>query len=545
MTVRLDLASRERVRRPRRSVTTMQAHDLLALVIVLLAVIPVLYLVWRAAEGGERTLTTLMHPRTGQLLLRSVGLAAAVAGTSVVVALPLAFLTERVAVPGRRWIGVLVALPLAVPSYLTAYAVVAAFGPRGALASLLDRWVGSFRLPEVYGFFGAWLTLTLVTYPYSYLAVRAALRGLDPAFEEVARTLGTGRWIRFWRVTVPLLGPAVMSGMLLAALYTLSDFGAIAILRYPTLTYSVYNQYRLSFDRSAAAGLALLLVSVAVMLALAAREWQRRVAFYRTVGVRRPQAALRLRWWGWLLVLASSVFPTLALGLPVGMALYWFARARAIGEVLPSVGEPLVNTLWVGLLAGAVTVAAAFPVSRSVVRGRRRLATMLDVPLWIAYGLPGIVLALALVSVSVRFAPWLYQTIPLLIFGYTLRFLSEAVGTLRGTLVQQNPRLEEAARTLGMRPWQVWVKVQLPLTVPGLVNAYAAVFLTTVKELPVTLLLSPIDFRTLSTTVWNATADAFWSHAALPALLLLGVGVAPMGLLGWWQERAEGRSGIQ
>ena len=132
MTVRLDLASRERVRRPRRSVTTMQAHDLLALVIVLLAVIPVLYLVWRAAEGGERTLTTLMHPRTGQLLLRSVGLAAAVAGTSVVVALPLAFLTERVAVPGRRWIGVLVALPLAVPSYLTAYAVVAAFGPRGA-----------------------------------------------------------------------------------------------------------------------------------------------------------------------------------------------------------------------------------------------------------------------------------------------------------------------------------------------------------------------------------------------------------------------------
>ncbi len=532
----------ERVRRWRTG--QLGITEWLALGVAALALAPIAYLVWRALEGGQQSLAALQHPRTATLVLRSVVLAAVVALSSVLLALPLAWLTERVAVPGRRLWATLLALPLAVPSYLMAYAVVALLGPRGALAGLVERLFGVERLPELYGFWGAWLTLTLVTYPYSYLPLRAAFARFDTALEDAARTLGTPSPFVFWRVTLPLLRPALMTGVLLSALYTLADFGAIAILRYPTLTFSIYNQYRLSFDRSAAAALALLLVGLSTLLVLAERYWRHRAVLYRATGVPRPAVRRPLDARSWPLLLLAGGVLVLGLGLPFGVAGYWLVRALAIGETLPPVWDALRNSLSVGVLAAVLTVALAFPVARAAARGRAAVARMLDIPLWIAYGLPGIVMALALVSLSVQALPWLYQTLLLLLLGYALRFLPEAAGTLRSVLSQQNPRWEEAARTLGRRPWRVWLEVQLPLAFPGVVSALVLVFLTTVKELPVTLLLSPIGFTTLATAVWGATTDAFWSHAAVPALVLLLVGVVPMGLLSWWQERRGRARGV-
>ncbi|MCX7623505.1 MAG: iron ABC transporter permease [Thermomicrobium sp.] len=523
-----------------RSVSGFDLGAVLSVVLAALALAPLAYLVWRTLEGGESALAALVRPRTRELVIRSVLLAGAVASTSAVIGLALAWLTERVDLSGRRLLAVLFALPLAVPSYLTAYALVAVFGPRGVLAGALERAFGFERLPEFYGFFGAWFTLTLVTYPYAYLSVRAALRGVDPTLEDAARLLGHGRFCTFLRVTLPLLRPGIVSGMLLSALYTLADFGAIAILRYPTLTYSIYNQYRLSFDRSAAAALALLLVAISAMLVVAERRWRRRAAFYRLVGVARSQPRGRPRWWAWGVLAIGLALVGTALGAPAGIAAYWLWRARMLGEALPSVSEPLVHSLVVGIGAATLTVSAGFLVARTIVRTGGRMASALDLPLWISYALPGIVLALALVSLTAQFLPFLYQTLALLFVGYLLRFLPEAVGTLRSVLLQQNPRLEEAARTLGMRPWRAWLRVQLPLALPGFGSAFALVFLTTVKELPVTLLLSPIGFPTLATTIWNATAEAYWSHAALPTLLLLSIGVVPMGFFNWWQERTLG-----
>jgi len=530
-------------RRVQRRSVRLSSDAVLALLVIGLALSPLAYLLWRAVEGGERSLAALLHPRTGELLLRSLALAAAVALSSAACGLPLAWLTERVALPGRRFFAVLFALPLAVPSYLTAYALVAILGPRGALAGALERVFGLERLPEIYGFAGAWLTLTLVTFPYAYLSLRATLRGLDPTFEDAARVLGQGRGTTFLRVTLPLLRPGLVAGMLLAALYTLGDFGAIAVLRYPTLTYSIYNQYRLSFDRSAAAALAVLLVFLSAVIVVGERQWRRRGAYHRSTGSRRPPSRVPPRWWSWLLLVAALLLVGLALGAPVSVALYWWWRAWTIGEALPAVTEPFLNSLAVGAGAALLTVCLAFPVARVVLRQQGRLARVLDVPLWVVYALPGIVLALALVSLAAQRLPFLYQTVPLLLLGYALRFLPEAVGTLRAVLAQQSPRLEEAARTLGLRSWQAWLHVQLPLALPGLASAVTLVFLTTIKELPVTLLLSPIGFSTLATAVWNATADAYWSHAALPTLLLVVVGVFPMGILGFWQERERDREG--
>ncbi|GBD17954.1 Molybdenum transport system permease protein ModB [bacterium HR27] len=523
--------------------TRPSGEFVLAMLVTSLALCPLAYLAWRAGEGGERSLAALWHPRTGELLLRSVGLAITVAVTSALCGLPLAWITERVALPGRRVFAVLFALPLAVPSYLTAFALVAVLGPRGALADLLDRAVGLERLPEMYGFAGAWGTLTLVTFPYAYLSIRAALRGLDPTLEDAARVLGESRRAAFSLVTLPLLRPAIVAGMLLSALYALGDFGAIAVLRYPTLTYSIYNQYRLSFDRSAAATLALLLVVLSAAAVVAERRWRRRAVFYRSVGTRRPASLQPPTWWAWLVLGGGLSLVGLALGAPVSVAAYWWWRARVLSEDMPAVGQAFLNSLLVGFAAAVLTVCLALPVARVVSQSQTSFARLLDVPLWVAYSLPGIVLALSIVSLTARFLPFLYQTIPLLLLGYALRFLPEATGTLKAVFAQQNPRLEEAARTLGLRRWSIWWRVRLPLAFPGLVAALTLVFLTTVKELPITLLLSPIGFSTLVTVVWNATAEAYWTHAALPTLLLVAIGVIPMVLLGLWQERVQSGQG--
>lgn len=510
----------------------LSADKALAVAIVGIALAPLVYLVYRSLQGGEQVLTALSHPRTAQLVLRSIALAGVVALSSVILAFPLAWLTERALFPARRILLILWTLPLAIPSYLFAYAVVATFGPRGALAQRMSDLLNLEQLPPLYGFGGAWFVLTMITFPYSYLTLRAAITRLDPSYEEAARTLGVSSLEIHRRLTVPLLRPALAASFLLSALYTLGDFGAIAVLRYPTLTYSIYNQYRLSFDRSAAAVLALLLVSLTTLLVLLERHWQRQAVLYRVTGTPRTSQHQRPPLWGWFVLGFGALWGLTAVGLPFGVALFWFLRALQLGESFPSVWEPLRNSLTVGALAALLTTLAAIPVARVLTRESSSWAgRLLDLPLWISYSLPGIVLALALVSLSVQVLPWLYQTLPLLLLGYTLRFLTEAVGSLRAVLLQQNPRLEEAARTLGATSLVAWLRIQLPLSLSGISSAAALVFLTTIKELPVTLILSPIGFPTLATSVWNATADAYWSHAALPTLLLLGLGVIPMSVL--------------
>ncbi|MEZ4531421.1 MAG: ABC transporter permease subunit [Thermomicrobiales bacterium] len=187
-------------------------------------------------------------------------LAGAVSVTAALIAVPLAWLTLRADLPGRRVFAAVAILPLVIPSYVGAIAYVAALGPRGDLHGWLQGWFGIETIPSIYGFFGAWLILSLFTYPYVYLNVSAALAGLDPSIEDAARGLGRGPLATFFRITLPMLRPSILAGMLLSALYTVSDFGVVTLLRYDSLTRAIYVQYRASFDRSYAAALSLVLI---------------------------------------------------------------------------------------------------------------------------------------------------------------------------------------------------------------------------------------------------------------------------------------------
>lgn len=503
-----------------------------ALVIGGLLLLSPVYLTVRSLGAGAEFWEAFLRLRTLEILLRTLLLVATVTTASIVVAVPLAWLTARTDLPLARLWGVLTALPLVIPSYVAGFIMVVALGPRGMLQGWLEGPLGIERLPDINGFPGALLTLTLLSYPYVMLTVRGALRRLDPALEESSRGLGYGSWGTFWRVTLPLLRPAITAGGLLVGLYTLSDFGAVSLLRYETFTWAIFVQYNGAIDRTLGAAFSLALVVLALGLLAGEFGTRGRSRYYRVdQGAARPVETVALGRWRWPAV-GFCIGVTLAgLALPMAVLVYWVVRGVGAGEPLLLLWGDAWNSLYVSGLAALATIAAAFPVAALEVRYPGLLSSLLERITYVGFALPGIAVALGLVFFGANFAGFLYQSLGLLILAYGILFLPAAVGSLRSSLLQVSPGVEEAARSLGRGPLRVFVTVTLPLVGPGIGAGAALVFLLTMKELPATLILQPIGFSTLATAVWSAAAEAFFARAAAPALLLIAVSAGPLAFL--------------
>jgi iron(III) transport system permease protein len=489
---------------------------------VALVSLPLAYLVIRTAGGGADAWEVLGRGRTLELVAQTAVLVGAVTVAAVGVGVPLAWLVTRTDLPGRRFWAVAAALPLVIPSYVAALVLLAAFGPKGLLQRLLEGPFGVERIPDIYGFSGAFLALTLATYPYVYVLTAAALRGLDPALEEVSRSLGRSPFTTFRRVTLPVLRPSIGAGGLLVALYTLSDFGAVSLMQYGSLTRAIFLQYKALFDRTPAAVLALVLVVLTgIILVLEARA-RGRAAYHRpSPGAARIAGRVELGPWRWPALAFCASIVGLALALPLAVIGYWLARAVSLGEPFRPVWEAALNSVLASALAAGAAVVAALPVAALAVRRRSPWTGALERLSYASNALPGIVIALSLVFFAANYATPIYQTLVLLVFAYVVRFYPQAVAGAHSAFLRVNPRVEEAARGLGRSPPHVFATVTVPLVAPGLIAGAALVFLSTMKELPATLLLRPIGFDTLATEVWTATTVGFYSRAALPALLLI------------------------
>lgn len=500
------------------------------LAVAALGIVPIAYLAILAGSSQDAA-DLVLRDRTIGVLLRTLALAATVTAASVLVGVPIAWLTTRSDLPARRAWTILSLLPLVVPSYVGGYAVVAAFGPRGALQSLLEP-LGVARLPELYGFPGAALTLTLFSFPYVVLSVRGALLRLDPAYEEVSRSLGRGPWRTFLTVTLPQLRPAITGGALLVALYSLADFGAVSLLQFDSFTRAIYVQYRASFDPTLAAVLALMLVACTAVLLLAEGRFRGRARYHRSGGgASRARRTVELGGWRWPALALCAVVVGIALGVPVVTIGFWLARGLSAGELGPSVWIPAANSVLASGLAAILAVIASVPVAVLAVRHRGIIGSIVERATYAGFALPGIVIGLAFVFVAARYLPVVYQTLPLLLIAYLVRFVPEAVGTTRASLLQVSPRLEEVARTLGRAPGAVLREVTLPIIRPGLIAGGALVFLTAMKELPTTIMLAPTGFDTLAVRIWSTTSEGFFARAAPPALLMILVAGASMWLL--------------
>jgi iron(III) transport system permease protein len=493
--------------------------------------LPILYLVLRAASGDASALDSVLRPQTLETLGRTVWLAFWVTLLSIGIALPLAWLTTRTDLPGRRLWAVLTPLPLVVPSYVGAYLFVSALGPRGLLQSLLEQPFGVTRLPEIYGFPGALLVLTLLNYPFLLLSLRAALHRIDPALEEAAASLGLNRWQTFWRVTLPQLRPAVTTGSLLVILYVLRDFGAVAIMRYNTFTRVIYIQYQNSFDRAAAASLALVLIGLSLIVLLVEVRARGRARLDSPNRRNRRPTRLALGRWRWPALMFCGFIVLVSLVMPAGFLAYWLLRGLAAGQALSGLWAAAGNSLLASGLAALAATLAALPIAILEVRRNNSASRLLERISYIAFALPGIVIALALVFFGANYAPALYQTLAMLVLAYVILFLPQIVGTVRTSLLQVHPNMEEAGRGLGKSTIEVFARITLPLVRPGIAAGAALVFLTAMKELPATLLLAPSGFSTLATSVWSSVSEAFFARAAAPALLLVLLSSLPMALL--------------
>ncbi|MEX2421757.1 MAG: iron ABC transporter permease, partial [Actinomycetota bacterium] len=497
-----------------------------------LVALPIAYLLLRSSEATPSSWDLILRNRTVWLALRTIGLAAAVTAAAIAIGVPAAWLVVRSDLPMRRLWATLFVLPLAFPSYVGAFALLSALGPRGIVQGVLEGPFGIQRLPDIGGFSGAFLALTLFTYPLVYLVVAASLRSLDPSFEESSLTLGMSRRTSFLRVTIPLLRPSIAAGGLLVGLYVIHDFGAVSIMRFPTFTQAIFLQYRAAFDRTPAAILSLMLVALALAVVLAERRASGRARYYRSgAGTPRPPQPVALGRWRWPALAFAGTVVTLALILPVSVLIYWLVRGLSAGIPANVTLAATGGSVLASAGGATATLVLAFPIAIVAVRFPGRLARAAQTISYAGYALPGLVVALSLVFFAAAYAPALYQSLVLMIGAYVILFLPQAVEPVRGGLLQLDPRVEEAARVLGQNRVSVLRRVVLPLLSGPAFAALALVFLTVMKELPATLLLRPTGFETLSTRVWTSASAGLYSRAALPALILVAVSAIPAWLL--------------
>jgi iron(III) transport system permease protein len=485
------------------------------------------YLVVRAAES-EDLWAQLTDESTVTAFANTVLLSVTVTAASVLIAVPLAWLSGRTDLPLQRVWTVLLALPLAVPSFVGGYVMVSALGPGGMVQDLLEPF-GVHDLPSIYGFWGSWFVLTLLSYPYVFIQVRAALRRVDPSLEEASRSLGKGPWQTFFRVNLSQLKPAISAGALLIALYTVSEFGAVAMLRFDTLTPLVYLQYTTSFDRASAAALGLPLIGLALLFVIVDGMTRGQARYYARQ--QRPPLQLKLGRWRWPAFAFCTLVALLGIGVPVAVIVYWLVQGISQDNGTAFVADAVVNSGRASGMAAVGAALACLPIALLSVRYPGWFSGVLEKLSYSGQALPAITIALALVFFAANYLTALYQTIWVLVFAYTVRFMPEALGATRNALLQVNPSTEEAARSLGSGPIRAFTRVTLPQIVPGVSAGMVLVFLTAMKELPITILLSPIGFDTLATEIWNATTEAFFTRAALPSLILLAISGAAVMLM--------------
>lgn len=477
----------------------------LAVLFSVMALLPLGFVAAVGIETGWPTIKALVfRPRVGELLSNTLWLTLLAVPICIALGVAVAWLTERTALAGRLLWSALAVAPLAIPAFVQSYA-----------------WVSA--APSLHGLSAGVFLSVLAYYPFIYMPVAAVLRRLDPTLEDVAASLGTPPWKVFFRVVLPQLRLAICGGALLVALHLLAEYGLYVMIRFDTFTTAIYDQFQSTFSGPAANMLAgvLALCCLAILLL---ESVSRGKARYARIGAgaareqkRRPLSNVAA--WGAQLLLLTLVM--LAMGVPLLVLCRWLWLGGVENWLHADLWHSLRQTLMLGAGGALLTTACAVPIAWLGVRYPRRLFRLLEGCNYITSSLPGIVTALALVTVTIHYARPVYQTEVTLFLAYLLMFMPRALINLRAGIAQAPVELENVARSLGRSPARALWSVTMRLAAPGAAAGAALVFLGVSNELTATLLLSPLGTRTLSTGFWALTSEIDYVAAAPYAMLMI------------------------
>ena len=509
--------------------------------VALFVAFPLAYIFIRALGAEPEAWGRLMQTRIWKLLGNTLLLVIAVTSGALLTGVSMAWFTERTDLPGRKIFRWMLAMPLAIPAYIGGIVHLALLRPRGGyVPQMLESIFGqSVFTPSPLGFGGAAFILTLFTYPYVYLLSAAAFRSLHASLEEASRTFGRSPFQTLFQVTLPALRPGLAAGALLVALDILAEYGTVALLRYETFSSAIFVQLSGRYDRSAASVLSGILVALAILILWSELRLQGRARFTQVESNWRPAPPAMLGKWRVPAFLLVMGVVSASLLIPVIVLIVWSFQAFHDTQTLATVfhtgsqgfGSYVWNSLWSSGLAALIAVILSLPVVLLSVRFPNQFSRFVSRFCQVGYAIPGVVIALSLVLLVNRLFPFLYATPFVVVIAYVLRHMPQAVRASESALSQLSPSLEEAARTLGRTSFQTFIQVTLPLILSGLMAGGSLVFLTSLKELPATLLLRPAGFDTLAVRVWMWATEGFYFQAAPVALLLVLASAFPLYFL--------------
>ncbi|MCY0905580.1 iron ABC transporter permease [Arthrobacter sp. H14-L1] len=497
---------------------------LISVLIAAFALLPLGYVAVMTVGAGWETISALVfRPRVAELLMNTIALVVITVPLCVVLGVGGAWLVERTSLRGHRGWSLLLAAPLAIPAFVNSYA-----------------WVSA--IPSLSGIFGGVLISTLSYFPLVYIPVAATLSRMDPALEQSGASLGLGSWRVFARVVLPQLRLAMAGGALLVALHLLAEYGAFAMIRFDTFTTAIYEQYQSTFNGAAANMLASVLVVFCLLLLLAESRTRGNARYSRIgSGAQASPSRLALGLQAVPAQLALAALTALALGVPLYHVGRWLIAGGGLIWARPELVSSLLQTLGYGLAGALVTTALAFPLAYLAVRHPGWLSKTLEAVNYISSSMPGIVVALAFVTITVHGLPTIYQTSTVLVAAYVLLFMPRSLVNLRAGLAQAPRELDEAARALGKAPFTAFLKVTLRLSAPAAAGGAALVFLGIVNELTATLLLSPNGTTTLATEFWTLSSEIDYAGAAPYALLMILLSTPMTYLLFSQSKKAAGQ----
>ncbi len=465
-------------------------------------------------------------------LVLGVGLGVSLLGVS------LAWLTAACDYPGRRFFAWALLLPLALPAYVTAFVWLGLLDFTGPLATWLRETWGIHWLPPIRSRGGVILVMVLALYPYVYLTARAAFQGMGPRLTEAAQSLGVPRWRAFFRVALPMARPGITAGLMLALMETLADFGTVSVFNYNTFTTAIYKAWFSMFSLPAAAQLAAILIFFVFVVAVLENLARSRRSYALSTRSSQMPARIALKSWGaWGAFAWSAAVFGLAFLVPVVQIADWAAGvyqqdfdARYLGFAWRSL---LLSGLGALLVAGLALVLAYAQRLRPTpaMQFTARIASL-------GYALPGTVLAVGifipvawldnqLIDLFGLERQVLAGTLLIMLLAYCARFLAVGFGPVESGLSRITRSVDEAAQSLGVVGVRRLARIHLPMLRASLLTALALAFVDIMKELPITLMTRPFGWDTLAVRVFEMTSEGEWERAALPAAVIVLVGLLP------------------